>query len=69
MAATPDIYCIDDSHYWGDWHRERTVGPELADNISPTGWVRKRGMMFSSHHDAPFLPGFHAHSRWTSRMS
>ncbi|MGK2739511.1 amidohydrolase [Tepidicaulis sp. LMO-SS28] len=39
--------------YWGDWHRERTVGPELVKNISPTGWVRKRGMMFSTHHDAP----------------
>lgn len=39
--------------YWGDWHRDRTVGPALADNISPTGWVRERGMMFSSHHDAP----------------
>jgi predicted amidohydrolase YtcJ len=39
--------------YWGDWHRDRTVGPEAADNISPTGWVRERGMMFSSHHDAP----------------
>ncbi|TMV09972.1 amidohydrolase family protein [Ruegeria sediminis] len=39
--------------YWGDWHRDRTVGPDAADNISPTGWVRERGMMFSSHHDAP----------------
>lgn len=39
--------------YWGDWHRDRTVGPVAADNISPTGWVRQRGMMFSSHHDAP----------------
>ncbi|WP_243721937.1 amidohydrolase family protein [Meridianimarinicoccus aquatilis] len=39
--------------YWGDWHRDRTVGPAAADNISPTGWVRQRGMMFSSHHDAP----------------
>ncbi|ADN76317.1 Amidohydrolase 3 [Ferrimonas balearica DSM 9799] len=39
--------------YWGDWHRERTVGPELADNISPTGWVLDRGMRFSTHHDAP----------------
>ncbi|MDD9715626.1 amidohydrolase family protein [Dinoroseobacter sp. PD6] len=39
--------------YWGDWHRDRTVGPVAADNISPTGWVRARGMMFSSHHDAP----------------
>ena len=39
--------------YWGDWHRERTIGPVAADNISPTGWVLARGMKFSSHHDAP----------------
>ncbi|MBN7783264.1 amidohydrolase, partial [Nitratireductor aquimarinus] len=39
--------------YWGDWHRDHTVGPVAADNISPTGWVRQRGMMFGSHHDAP----------------
>ena len=23
---------------WGDWHRESVVGPERAENISPTGW-------------------------------
>ena len=39
--------------YWGDWHREHTVGPELADDISPTGWCVQRGIKFSSHHDAP----------------
>ena len=39
--------------YWGDWHRDQTVGPKLADNISPTGWARARGMRFGSHHDAP----------------
>jgi predicted amidohydrolase YtcJ len=39
--------------YWGDWHRDHTVGPALADNISPTGWAVKRGMIFTSHHDAP----------------
>lgn len=39
--------------YWGDWHREHTVGPALADNISPTGWLLQRGMRFSTHHDAP----------------
>ena len=39
--------------YWGDWHREHTVGPKLADNISPTGWCVERGMKFTSHHDAP----------------
>lgn len=39
--------------YWGDWHRDHTVGPVAAENISPTGWALQRGMMFSTHHDAP----------------
>lgn len=39
--------------YWGDWHRDVTRGPEMADDISPTGWVMKRGMQFTTHHDAP----------------
>jgi len=39
--------------YWGDWHRDHTVGPALADDISPTGWLVARGMRFTSHHDAP----------------
>jgi predicted amidohydrolase YtcJ len=39
--------------YWGDWHRDHTVGPEAADDISPTGWAVKRDMIFTSHHDAP----------------
>lgn len=39
--------------YWGDWHRESVLGPERAENISPTGWVLARDMMFGTHHDAP----------------
>ena len=39
--------------YWGDWHREHTVGPVLAENILPTDGCMKRGMKFTSHHDAP----------------
>ncbi|SLN18477.1 N-substituted formamide deformylase precursor [Pseudoruegeria aquimaris] len=39
--------------YWGDWHRDFTVGPARADDISPTGWLRERDMIFGSHHDAP----------------
>ena len=39
--------------YWGDWHRDHTVGPILGDEISPTGWVMTRGMKFGTHHDAP----------------
>ena len=39
--------------YWGDWHTSKTAGPGRGQDISPTGWVRKRGMIFTSHHDAP----------------
>jgi hypothetical protein len=39
--------------YWGDWHLDHTAGPEVGMNISPVGWARKRGMIFTSHHDAP----------------
>jgi predicted amidohydrolase YtcJ len=41
------------TYYWGDWHRDSVLGAERAANISPTGWLVQRGMMFSSHHDAP----------------
>jgi len=39
--------------YWGDWHRDSVLGLERAVNISPTGWAIERGMVFTSHHDAP----------------
>ena len=41
------------TYYWGDWHREHTVGPSRADEISPTGWAARRGIAFTTHHDAP----------------
>lgn len=39
--------------YWGDWHRDSVLGPERAVDIVPTGWALARGMIFTSHHDAP----------------
>lgn len=39
--------------YWGDWHRDSVLGPRRAENISPCGWALRRGMRFTSHHDAP----------------
>ncbi|MCB1502079.1 MAG: amidohydrolase [Bauldia sp.] len=52
LNVTPSFFPMH-TFYWGDWHRDHTVGPALADNISPTGWAVKRGMIFSSHTDAP----------------
>ena len=52
LGVIPSLFPMH-TFYWGDWHRDHTVGPELADNISPTGWAVKRGMIFATHHDAP----------------
>jgi len=52
LGVIPSLFPMH-TFYWGDWHRDHTVGPVLADNISPTGWCVKRGMRFTTHHDAP----------------
>lgn len=52
LKVIPSLFPMH-TFYWGDWHREHTVGPELSNNISPTGWCVKRGMKFTTHHDAP----------------
>ena len=52
LGVFPSVFPMH-TFYWGDWHRDHTVGPINAENISPTGWIRQRGMMFGSHHDAP----------------
>jgi predicted amidohydrolase YtcJ len=39
----------------GDWHREETLGPDRAINISPTGWAVEREMKFSTHNDPPVV--------------
>ena len=46
LGITPSLFPMH-TFYWGDWHREHTVGPALVDDISPTGWVAARGMRFS----------------------
>jgi hypothetical protein len=52
LGVFPSLFPMH-TFYWGDWHRDHTVGPVNAENISPTGWLRQRDMMFGSHHDAP----------------
>jgi predicted amidohydrolase YtcJ len=39
--------------YWGDWHRDETLGAVRAEKISPAASALKRGILFSQHHDSP----------------
>ena len=52
LGIIPSLFPMH-TFYWGDWHLDHTIGPVGGMNISPTGWALERGMIFSSHHDAP----------------
>jgi predicted amidohydrolase YtcJ len=52
LGVFPSLFPMH-TFYWGDWHRESVLGPERAEDISPTGWILARGMRFGTHHDAP----------------
>jgi predicted amidohydrolase YtcJ len=52
LGIFPSLYPMH-TFYWGDYHRDSVLGPERAEDISPTGWLLDRGMKFGTHHDAP----------------
>lgn len=52
LGVIPSLFPMH-TYYWGDWHLDHVFGPVYGANISPTGWVRERGMIFTTHHDAP----------------
>ncbi len=39
--------------YWGDWHRDETLGALRAERISPAQSALRRGILFTQHHDSP----------------
>lgn len=54
LGIVPSLFPMH-TYYWGDWHRDSVLGPDRANNISPTGWVLAEGMRFTTHHDAPVV--------------
>ncbi len=42
--------------YWGNWHRQQTLGEVRAARISPTATALKKQLIFTEHHDAPVVP-------------
>lgn len=42
--------------YWGDWHRQQTLGETRAAHISPTATALHKKLIFTEHHDAPVVP-------------
>jgi predicted amidohydrolase YtcJ len=54
LGIIPSFFTMH-TFYFGDFHRDSSLGPERAANISPEAWALQRGMRFTSHHDAPVV--------------
>jgi predicted amidohydrolase YtcJ len=52
--------------YWGDWHREVTLGPERAARISPTRSALNRGMKLTIHTDSPVVLPHATRTMWSA---
>ncbi|MGI9597098.1 MAG: amidohydrolase [Acidimicrobiales bacterium] len=50
--------------YWGDQHRDHTVGPERARRMDACNTALQEGVSFSIHSDAPVTPLGPLHTSW-----
>ena len=50
--------------YWGDQHRDLSVGPERARGMDACATALREGVPISIHCDAPVTPFGHLHTAW-----
>ncbi|MGB6224853.1 MAG: amidohydrolase, partial [Pseudonocardiaceae bacterium] len=52
LGIIPSFFSMH-TYYWGDWYYDTVLGPSRAVDISPAQWALDRGVVYTSHHDAP----------------
>jgi predicted amidohydrolase YtcJ len=50
--------------FWGDQHRDISIGPERASRINPAASALRLGVPLAIHSDAPVTPMGHLHVAW-----
>jgi hypothetical protein len=51
-------------YFWGDQHRDRSIGPERAAKMDACATARREGVRISIHSDAPVTPLGQLHTMW-----
>ncbi len=54
LAALPTFFAAH-TFYWGDYHRESSLGSPRAERISPTRDAINAGLTLTTHHDSPVV--------------
>lgn len=65
LGMTPSFF-VGHTFYWGDWHREETLGPIRADRISPTRSALDRHLSLTLHTDSPVVPPDMLRTLWSA---
>lgn len=55
LGVTPSFFSAH-TYYWGDMHRDVTMGQERSSRISPAHTAVEQGLRFTSHLDTPIVP-------------
>lgn len=65
LRIVPSFF-VGHTFYWGDWHREQTLGYPRAERISPVRSALDRGLAFTLHNDAPIVPPDILRTLWSA---
>ena len=52
--------------FWGDWHRDETLGVRRAERTSPARSAIERGIAFTLHNDPPVVPPDMMRTLWSA---
>lgn len=63
LGMTANIFA-NHLYYWGDQHRDITVGPDRAAGMDACATALASGVPLSIHSDAPITPLGHLHTAW-----
>jgi predicted amidohydrolase YtcJ len=65
LGITPSFF-VSHTFFWGDWHRDETLGAARAVNISPTRAATERGIRYTLHNDPPVVPPDMIRTLWSA---
>ena len=65
LEITPSFF-VSHTFFWGDWHRDETLGEERAMRISPTRSATERGIRYTLHNDPPVVPPDMIRTLWSA---
>ncbi len=65
LRITPSFF-VSHTFFWGDWHRDETLGLTRAMRISPTRSATQRGIRYTLHNDPPVVPPDMIRTLWSA---